>query len=109
MALESEKMRMAEKIKMKVDGRKMANNRDGSSKTYEINLMLTRYEKGNAFARAMLAGLGQIHIDGTVTVYELPGKNQVGGFSVSKTFAWGGLYGGSISSLPRLNWPPKQE
>ncbi len=43
----------------------------------------------------MLAGLGQIHIDGEVKLVELPDRKQVGVFSVSKTFAWGGIYGGS--------------
>lgn len=92
--LEYEKVRMAEKIKNKIDARKLLNNLDDSSKTYEINLVITRYEKGNAFARAMLAGLGQIHIDGDVTVMEMPGKSQVGCFKIKKTFAWGGIYGG---------------
>ncbi len=38
----------------------------------EVELLLTRYDKGNAFARAMLAGLGQIHIDGKVKLLEMP-------------------------------------
>lgn len=92
--LDSEKMRMAEKIKQKIDLRKTANNRDVSARTYEINLVIIKYEKGNAFARAMLAGLGQIHIDGDVTVFEMPGRTLVGNFSMRKTFAWGGIYGG---------------
>jgi hypothetical protein len=62
-----------------------------------VELLLTRYDKGNAFARAMLAGLGEIHIDGEVTLIELPERNQVGKFSISKTFAWGGIYGGTTS------------
>jgi len=92
--LDSEKMRMAEKIKQKIDLRKTANNVDGSVRTYEIDLVITKYEKGNAFARAMLAGLGQIHIDGDVAVFEMPGRTLVGNFSMRKTFAWGGIYGG---------------
>lgn len=95
--LESEKMRVAEKVKQKIDLRKITNNRDGSAKTYEIDLVLTRYEKGSAFARAMLAGLGQIHLDGDVTVFEMPERTPVGNFSISKTFAWGGIYGGTTS------------
>ena len=42
----------------------------------------------------MLIGLGQIHVDATVRLLELPAKKKVGEFSINKTFAWGGLYGG---------------
>lgn len=95
--LESEKVRVTEKIKQKIDARKVMNDQDVSAKAYEIKLVMTKYEKGNAFARAMLAGLGQIHIDADVAVYEMPGQNPVGNFSLSKTFAWGGIYGGTTS------------
>ena len=92
--LESEKIRVAEKIKQKIDERKVTNNQGVSSKTYEINLVITKYEKGNAFARAILVGLGQIHLEGDIAVFEMPGRIPVGNFSISKTFAWGGIYGG---------------
>jgi len=62
--IEAEKTRMTEKIKQKIDERKMKNSSNSSGKTYEIVLVITKYEKGNAFARAMLAGLGKIHING---------------------------------------------
>lgn len=39
----------------------------------------------------MLAGLGQMHLDGTVTVYQMPSRTKVGEFVVKKTFAWGGM------------------
>lgn len=45
----------------------------------------------------MLAGLGQIHIDGDVTMYALPDHSKVGDFHLKKTFAWGGIYGSSTS------------
>jgi len=93
--IEAERIRMAEKIKQKIDARKVSNIRDVSAKTYEIKLVMTRYQKGSAFARFMLAGLGQIHIDGDIAVYEMPGRTPVGNFSIGKTFAWGGIYGGT--------------
>ena len=93
----SEKTRLAEKIEQKIASRKILNNRNGDMKTYEVELLLTRYDKGNAFARAMLAGLGQIHIDGEVKLIELPERKLVGEFSIKKTFAWGGAYGASTS------------
>ncbi|MBA3028708.1 MAG: DUF4410 domain-containing protein [Desulfobacteraceae bacterium] len=95
--LESEKVRLAEVIGIKINDLKLSNNGQGEKKSYEIELLLTRYDKGNAFARSMLAGLGQIHIDGEIKIIELPDKKQVGAFSISKTFAWGGIYGASTS------------
>lgn len=95
--LESEKARLAEKIMLKIADRKVMNAQSAAGKTYEVTVHLSRYEKGNAFARAMLAGLGQIHIDGTVDVLELPARTSVGQFDLNKTFAWGGVYGASMS------------
>lgn len=95
--LESEKTRLGEKIKLKIDDRKATHKRDGDARSYSVELMVTRYEKGNAFARAMLAGLGQIHIDGDVALYLLPEHTKVGEFHMTKTFAWGGVYGGATS------------
>jgi hypothetical protein len=95
--LESEKSRLNEKIRQKINDRKMSNRTAGSGKSYEVDLFVTRYDKGSAFARAMLAGLGQIHLDGDVTVLEMPARHPVGNFSISKTFAWGGIYGGTTN------------
>jgi Domain of unknown function (DUF4410) len=58
---------------------------------------LTRYQRGNAFARFMLAGLGQIHIDANVRVTAKPADEKIAEFTVAKTFAWGGIYGASTS------------
>jgi len=58
---------------------------------------ITNYDEGNDFARFMLAGLGQIHIDGDFVLSLLPaGDEKVAEFTIQKTFAWGGLYGASI-------------
>lgn len=92
-----EKERIAEKVAMKIDARKTANAAAGAARVYEVDLRLTRYDKGNAFARAMLAGLGQIHIEGVVSVFEMPGHTPVGEFTLKKTFAWGGVYGAATS------------
>ena len=95
--LPTEKERLGEKIKHSIDAKKISNRRTGDGREYELDLQLSRYEKGSAFARAMLAGLGQIHIDGKVSVYQIPGHTLVGEFDVAKTFAWGGIYGASTS------------
>jgi hypothetical protein len=95
--LPMEKERMAEKIQQKIDARKSANVAVGTPKSYSVELHLTRYQKGNAFARAMLVGLGQIHIDGKVDVYQMPAHTLVAEFDLKKTFAWGGIYGAATS------------
>lgn len=95
--LPEEKERIAEKLAMKIDARKVANSAAGAARVYEVELHLTRYDKGNAFARAMLAGLGQIHIEGVVTVFQMPEHTAVGEFTLKKTFAWGGIYGAATS------------
>jgi hypothetical protein len=96
--LPSEIQRLTEKVTASINTRKLANSSDGADgRSYEVDLSLTRYEKGNAFARAMLAGLGQIHIDGKVTLFLLPDHTKVGEFQLAKTFAWGGIFGAATS------------
>jgi Domain of unknown function (DUF4410) len=60
-----------------------------------VKLLFTQYDAGNAVARLMLAGLGQIHIDAKVLLTDVTTGRTVATFEASKTFAWGGLYGGS--------------
>jgi len=93
--LDYEKTRLAEIIAQKINNRKMLNKGEAQKKSFEIDVVLTKFEKGNAFARAMLAGLGQIHLDGEVKLLSVPDQTPVGAFTVSKTFAWGGIYGSS--------------
>lgn len=61
--------------------------------TLRASVTVTNYDKGNTFARFMLAGLGQIHIDAQVTLREQDTDDVLGRFEVGKTFAWGGIYG----------------
>jgi hypothetical protein len=85
--------RLQEEIVEKLKAKQATAPQGATPKTYEVDVTLTRYEKGNAFARAMLAGLGQIHIDAVVTLYAEPGHTPQGKFTLNKTFAWGGIYG----------------
>jgi hypothetical protein len=96
-ALPSDKERLAEKIQSRITTHKSAVASTGAPRPYSVELVLTRYEKGSAFARAMLAGLGQIHIDGKVTVFAMPEHQSLVSFDLAKTFAWGGIYGASTS------------
>jgi hypothetical protein len=95
--LDIERARLAEKITRAIDSKKTLNARDGAPRDYAVEVLVSRYEKGNAFARAMLAGLGQIHLDGNVKLLELPARTPAGDFSLDKTFAWGGIYGSSTN------------
>jgi len=61
--------------------------------TLRASVIVTNYDKGNAFARFMLAGLGQIHIDAEVALRDQDTGDELGRFGVNKTFAWGGIYG----------------
>ena len=63
--------------------------------TLHVAIAFTRYDEGSAFARFMLAGLGQIHINAEVTLEDRALQAVIGKFDVTKTFAWGGIYGGA--------------
>jgi hypothetical protein len=86
-----DKQRFAHEIDAAIRSRSHPGKR--SSRHYELVVHLTKYKRGRAFARAMMAGLGSIRIEGTVFVYRLPGKKLEGAFNMEKTFTWGGIYG----------------
>jgi len=62
-----------------------------------INMVFTEYDQGNAFARAMLAGLGQIRIAANVTLLDMRDQKALGTYEVSKVFSFGGIYGAATS------------
>jgi hypothetical protein len=66
--------------------------REGSN--IKIKLVFTRYDGGSAFARLMLAGLGQIHIDADVIFLDGGTGEAIAKYQVSKDFSFGGIYGG---------------
>jgi hypothetical protein len=94
---DSEKARLTNVIERKIAAKENLNIASGPARAYEVDVRLIRYEKGSAFARALSAGLGQIHIAGEAKVYFLPARIKIGEFSVEKTFAWGGIYGATTS------------
>ena len=63
--------------------------------TLYVTINFTRYDEGNAFARMMLAGLGQIHIEADVFGEDRVRQRILFKSKVTKTFAWGGAYGGA--------------
>jgi hypothetical protein len=63
--------------------------------TSKIKLVITQYDEGNAFARFMLAGMGQIKLDADVLIVDGTTGQVIGQYQVSKQFAFGGIYGGT--------------
>jgi hypothetical protein len=74
---------------------KEINNATPDSTTLSAIVNITRYDKGSSFARFMLAGLGAMHINADVMLKDYETKQGLGTFECKKTFAWGGMYGGS--------------
>lgn len=65
--------------------------------TLKVTIAFTRYDEGSAFARFMLAGLGQIHINADVSLEDAARDTALAKYEVSKTFAWGGIYGAATT------------
>ena len=93
--VELDRTRLAEMITSGLDERRARNPANGEIRDATASVGITRDERGNAFARAMLAGLGQIHSDGTATATDANGGSPIAEFTIAMTFAWGGIYGGS--------------
>ncbi|MDI1314016.1 hypothetical protein [Prosthecobacter sp.] len=87
---EMEASALADKITQAVQS--MAQPGAGSPSNYELSVNITRYTKGSGFIRTAMPGMGQMHLDGVVTVYQMPNRVPVGEFSIHKAFAMGGLY-----------------
>ena len=87
--------RLKEQIQLEMANKQALNASAGEADSYDVNVVMTKYDKGNAFARAMLAGLGQIHIEAMITVVSSSSGDTMSEFTVEKTFAWGGIYGGA--------------
>jgi hypothetical protein len=66
------------------------------SGAYKMQIHFTRFDRGSAFARAMLIGLGQIRIEATVDLVDAGGA-KIGEYKVAKDFALGGIAGASTS------------
>lgn len=90
-----DRTRLGQLITSRLEERRAKNAPNDDAREVTASVLITKYERGSAFARAMLAGLGQIHIDATVTVSNAPGGNRIAEFTIAKTFAWGGIYGAS--------------
>jgi hypothetical protein len=85
---------IAKHVQTDLPGRFRTINQPSTGSLIEAIVTIKTYEEGSAFARAMLAGLGQMHIDADVTMRDARTGQSFGTYEVTKTFAWGGLYGG---------------
>jgi Domain of unknown function (DUF4410) len=92
-----EKQRIAQLISGDLEALRLRNAANNDPKDCIVEVNITRYQKGNAFARAMLAGLGQIHVDANVKVMAGAGTQKLADFNLAKAFAWGGIYGAATS------------
>jgi hypothetical protein len=92
-----EKSRVTERVRSALAAKQALNQSPATPKQFDIDVTITRYEKGSAVARAFLAGLGQIHLDALVKVTDQATHVPVSEFKLEKTFAWGGIYGASTS------------
>jgi hypothetical protein len=63
------------------------------SNAAKIKLVMTEYDKGNAFANAMASGLGQIKIAADVIFLDDLSGQEIARYQVSREFAFGGIYG----------------
>jgi Domain of unknown function (DUF4410) len=70
-----------------------ANHGDG----YTIRVVITRYDEGDATARFMLAGLGQMYLDGDVHVYAGGPPRTVRRGEFRKNYSWGGFIGAAAT------------
>ena len=65
---------------------------------YTLKVVISEYEEGNAFARFMLIGLGQMHLNGTVDLLAAGNPPEViKSGSFEKNYALGGFMGASAN------------
>lgn len=84
---------ISEKVKMYIEqGSPGVMTPAGTSDALTMKIHITRFDRGSAFGRAILIGLGQIHIDAVVTLEKADGT-LAGKYNVKKTFALGGIVG----------------
>lgn len=94
----ADKNRVKNLIKLEVNSEqpnrfKSINSKSSNRKKMLATVNITRYEKGSKFARFMLIGLGQIHIDEDIVLTDYFSKNKLAQYQVTKTYAWGGMIG----------------
>lgn len=92
---EHELVYLRQNIQNKVDA--VLEGSKAAGDAYTIKVVITKYDEGNAFARFMLIGLGQMyfHAEIEVTAGRPPATIRSG--SMEKQYCVGGLIGGSAT------------
>ncbi len=91
--------RIVEQVRAEISGKypnAFAAPTGGNAKA-RLKMVFTTYDEGNAFARFMLAGLGQIKVEADVLVLAEDSDQVLGQYKVAKQFAFGGIYGGTTT------------
>ena len=70
---------------------------DPNSGVYDLNVTITRYDEGEAFARFVLIGLGQMYLDGDVVLSDSQLQVKVREGSFNKNYCVGGWIGASAT------------
>ena len=92
-----EQDRIAQKIEAKINELKVKNPSDNRADSYNLLVKIKKYNKGSAFARFMMAGLGSMVIESHNSVTNATTGQKEAEFDVNKVFAWGGIYGGTTT------------
>lgn len=97
---EGERMMLADRITQNVQA--LAQPGSGTRHSYQLVVNITRYTKGSGVVRTAMPGMGQMHVDGVVTIYQMPKRVPMGEFIVRKSFAIGGIYGLTVN-MDKIN------
>ena len=98
---EMERQALADRITQDVTA--LAQPGSGTRHRYELEVDITRYARGNGFMRSALPGTGQIHLDGVVSVYQMPKHTKVGEFMLSKSFMLPGGYSTLVVNMETIS------
>jgi Domain of unknown function (DUF4410) len=85
--------RLVELVKSELAAQLQQSAAVSASPTVMVKMIITEYDEGNAFARFMLAGLGQIRLGADVIFVNATSGEELARYKVSKQFAFGGIYG----------------
>ncbi len=90
-----DKKRLTQRIKDNITTEKphrfkTINRKPSNRKKLRAVVSIKEYDEGSKFARFMLPGLGQIHIDADIILSDYLSKNKLAQYEITKTFAWGG-------------------
>ena len=87
---------ISQKVHAYIDAEKPGVIAEGSAAGQHMKIHFTRFDRGSAFARAMLIGMGQIRIEATVEMSDAGGA-RTGEYKVAKDFALGGIVGATTT------------